>query len=200
MPAMPYPPPVGASVAPRAGSAAEHSQRDTVGVAEGRLDGSVGSVLADVGQSLARDPLQREADVGVELARLSHDLQARFAAGLLAICADEAFERLGQRAAVLAQGGNGLARLVEAVDRKLTRALDALRGTVDVGALHEQGLGDLELDGECGQGVRQHVVHLACNAHALVERGGARLLLARPLRLCEQQLRLLGAQDVLLAG
>ena len=41
---------------------------------------------------------------------------------------------------------------------------------------------------------------LARDPHALGERRGARLLLARPLRLGEQQLGLLGAQDVLPAG
>ena len=72
------------------------------------------------------------------------------------------------------------------------------RRTVHVVALDEQRLGHLELDRERGQRVREHIVHLARDAHALVQSRRARLLLARALRLRQEQLRLLGAQHVLM--
>src|SRR3954471_18376103 len=56
---------------------------------------------------------------------------------------------------------------------------------------------DVEADRERRERMCEHVVDLARDSHPLVERGGARLLLLRALRLGEQEFGLLDARDVL---
>ena len=158
---------------------------------EGDGDARALGVLADVRQRLLRDASAGE--VGVRRQRSRHPLErvVRGCVVVAAVVVDEQRDERGERLRVAAQRGHGLARLVDPLDDQPLRPLDLCERSGGVVLLGEQRLRDLELHRERGERVGEHVVDLARKPHALVERGGARPLLLRPLRLRQQQLRLL---------
>ncbi len=106
-------------------------------------------------------------------------------------------ERFGERGWIGAQGGDGPAGLVEALDGEAAGAFDELAASFDVALVAEEGLGGVELDNQASEGVGEDVVDLPGDAGPLVEHLGAGALGLCSLGLDGDQLCLLGAQEVL---
>ena len=102
-------------------------------------------------------------------------------------------EVLERRQVVAAQGGDRLARLVEPGHGEVVRALepvDHLRVGIAVARQQPRAL---ELQGEGGERVREHVVQLARDAAALGQRGGLGVRGARIAQLLDVRARAAGS-------
>ena len=95
------------------------------------------------------------------------------AIALLAVRFEQPSEALRERWCVAAQRGDRAACLLEPVARRAPAATNPFEGTIHVAALREHPLGCLKLDRQATERMSEHVVYLACDAGALIERGGA---------------------------
>ena len=105
--------------------------------------------------------------------------------------------RRGGHRRVPSQRADGAARLLQPLARELVRPMHSRQHDVTVGAVFHEGAGRLELDGQAGQGVGEHIVDLARDPRRLLEPRGPQLLLVRALGLGQQQLGLLGPERAL---
>ena len=124
-------------------------------------------------------------------------MEGRRDSAIGAVLLEEAVEELGQRRDVAAEGGDGTACLGQTVHGQAACAVQVGLDLRGVGAVGEQGLGDLELDGEGPEGVGEQVVDLAGDPCPLIEGGGPGLLVAGALGLGQQLTRLFGSCQVL---
>ena len=165
-------------------------------------DGHVGagSVLADVGESLLRDPQHRLPGRAREARRVAVDRQLDRRVGARPVLGHERLDPRRRRHRLAAQHADGLPGLLQPLARERVRALHPRQHRVAVGALLNQRTRRLELNREPGERVRQHVVDLPGDPRRLLEPRRAQLLLVRALGLGEQQLGLFGTHLGLAAG
>jgi len=76
---------------------------------------------------------------------------------------------LRARHIVTPEGGHCAPRLIQPFSREPLRAIQGLGGCRVAGALKEEQPRALELNGQGGQRVGEHVVDLACQAGALLD-------------------------------
>ena len=156
-------------------------------------------MAAGVRERLLNGAHQRERDLRGELARGALDDELA-AIALLAVRLEQRGKALPQRRRVAAQRSDRASRLLESLARRQLAATDPFERAVDVAALGEQQLGRLELDRQAAEGVSEHVVDLARDPRALIERRGSPARRLGPSRLRDERLGGAAPCDVLATG
>ena len=145
-----------------------------VGVAQPHVDALGVGVAADVRERLLRGPVDGEPRLGAAARAARRRARARSprrsARGTPSVSAREP---VGPRHVAAAQRLDRAPRLLQPAAGEVVAALDGLDDArVGAGAAREQPRA-LELDGERGERVREHVVHLAREVLALAQRDRA---------------------------
>ncbi len=128
-------------------------------------------MAAGVGERLLNGPHQREHRLRGERSRDALDRQPAVTA-LFTMRLEQCGQAVLQRRRVGAQRRHRAARLLEPLPRRPPTGADPLERALEVATLGEQHLRRLELDGQPAERVCEHVVDLARDARALVERRG----------------------------